>query len=317
MKDEKTLDEKLCELAAAHDNVVSRPELQAIKFSDQMIATQLARRRWQTLHAGVYLIGAAEPTWQQRCRAALKAAGEGAQLPGETGLAVLGVDGAKEGKVHVVVPTRMCPRIKGVVVHRTTVPDSGHRGGPMSMCSVPRLLIDFAAKASVARVEDAVESAISQGLTHETRIWRALAELSHRMPGVARLTRVMEERPEGKAARSKFETQLLRVVRRADLPTPVRNHDVYVDGKHYEIDLAYPEVLGAIEADSRRYHSTKTKKARDKARQDHLESVGYRFKRFTWRDVLGRPQWVVEEIRELLACANLQAEGAEMRKRAG
>ena len=81
---------------------------------------------------------------------------------------------------------------------------------------------------------------------------------------------------------------------------PTRNHDVYVDGEHFEIDLAYVSTLGAIEADSRRYHGTATQKAKDRRRQGKLEAAGWTFVRVTWADVFGRPRWVIEQIRTLV-----------------
>jgi very-short-patch-repair endonuclease len=96
---------------------------------------------------------------------------------------------------------------------------------------------------------------------------------------------------------------------------PVRNFDVFVDGRRYEIDLAYPDCLGAIEADSRRFHATATQKRKDRERQDALEGVGYRFRRFTWTDVFGRPDWIVEQVRELVACAEIQPVARKMRNR--
>ena len=162
------------------------------------------------------------------------------------------------------------------------------------------MLVDYAALVSADLAERAVESALTKGLTAERRIWREIAVLGAAVPGVRRLEALLVLRPKGKPARSKLEIEVLRLIRHADLPLPNRNHDVWVDGEHFEIDLVYADIQGAIEADSSRYHSTATQKARDRRRQELLEAVGYTFVRVTWTDVFGRPDWVIQQIRDLL-----------------
>jgi very-short-patch-repair endonuclease len=49
----------------------------------------------------------------------------------------------------------------------------------------------------------------------------------------------------------------------------------------FYIDLAFPEIKLAIEADGKDYHSNKEQKERDKYRQEKLEKMGWKFERFT------------------------------------
>jgi very-short-patch-repair endonuclease len=46
------------------------------------------------------------------------------------------------------------------------------------------------------------------------------------------------------------------------------------------IDLAFPEIKLAIEADGKNWHWTKDQRDRDKYRQERLEKQGWRFERF-------------------------------------
>jgi len=52
----------------------------------------------------------------------------------------------------------------------------------------------------------------------------------------------------------------------------------YIDGS-FRIDLAFPKINLAIEADGKKYHS----KERDEFRQKKLEERGWKFERFTGR----------------------------------
>jgi hypothetical protein len=294
-------DDRLAELASKNDGVVSRAQLKKLGFSDHEIHTALTRRRWQQLQRGVYLLSAAPPSWRQRVRAAYLAGGPIAQVSARALAAWLGLDGADEGVIEVTVPYAKRPELKGATVHRSRrLGRARIYDGAIAGSSVERLLVDYAAAVSLPLAERAVESALCKGLTAERRIWKEIADLGEAVPGVRRLTRIMETRPEGKPARSTLELEVLRLIRASDLPLPTRNHDVYVDDEHFEIDLAYVAVLGAIEADSRRFHTTATQRENDKRREVALEAAGWTFVRVRWADVFGRPAWVIEQIRALV-----------------
>src|SRR5688572_23272144 len=99
-----TLDDLVAHTAALTDNVTSRRALLALGATDEWIETKVARRVFQTLFAGVYLHGAAEPTWRQWVRAALVAAGEDAVISHRTNAAARGVQGAHQGVIEITVP---------------------------------------------------------------------------------------------------------------------------------------------------------------------------------------------------------------------
>lgn len=58
---------------------------------------------------------------------------------------------------------------------------------------------------------------------------------------------------------------------------PVAGYDVFP----FFIDLAFPEIKLAIEADGKAFHSTPERRRRDVYRQRKLEKIGWRFERFT------------------------------------
>jgi hypothetical protein len=213
----------------------------------------------------------------------------------------VGLDGAPEGVIEIVVPHGDAgPEPQGVIVHRTRRSSKARMYDGVAGTSIERLLVDYTALVSTGLAERAVESALSKGLTAERRVWRELADLGEKVPGVRALTRIMDLRPTGKAARSTLEIDALNLIRRSDLPVPVRNHDVWVDDEHFELDLAYVGALKAIEVDSKRWHRTRTQKTRDRYKQERCESAGWTFLRITSTDVYGRPHWVVDQIRDLL-----------------
>ncbi len=111
-------------------------------------------------------------------------------------------------------------------------------------------------------------------------------------------------RPGGRPARSGFEVILLDVIREYGLRMPVRNYPVVVDGIVVaEIDLAYPDLLGALEAMGAKWHSTARQIKRDEERKAVLRSLGWNVLEFEWDEVVHRAGVSADRINSLL-CAS-------------
>jgi putative AbiEi antitoxin of type IV toxin-antitoxin system len=295
---------RLAQLATAQDNVVTRKQLLALKFSDERIAAMLRHKLWVQLQRGVYLLGPGPATWRQLARAAQWAGGKVLALDAGSALLWWSVDGPAEGDVELTLLERKGgPEPRGVVIRQPSrTIRMLKRDGVQGVC-IEDALLSFAASCRDRRlVEIAVEAALLSRRTSERRIWRNVERNAQPgVRGIALLRSVMEGRPDGKPSRSVLELEVLDVIRRSGLPLPARNVDVVDgDGRTREIDLCYLAQKGAIEADSRRFHGTASQKADDRRRQAALEAVGFRFVRVTWRDVFDRPKWIVDQVRELL-----------------
>lgn len=293
----------LAKIARSTGNVLTRAQLRDCLLTDSTIKTLLSKRLLSQLQRGVYMVGIANPTWEQSARATFLAGGDLTMLGGESALGWWGVltpnasdtieliadrsDGPQPTNTRVRRPTR---RIDSVV----------RRGVRVS--SVEDALLDYAARHDRKEVEIAVEAALLSRRTAERRLWKVVALNSRKgVRGVALLRDVLERRPKGKPAKSILEIEVLDVIRSAALPLPTRNHDtVDGNGDAREIDLCYVEQMTAIEADSKRWHSTATQTSEDICRQRALEAVGFTFIRVTWADVFTRPEWIVEQVRTLL-----------------
>lgn len=88
----------------------------------------------------------------------------------------------------------------------------------------------------------------------------------------------------------------------SDLPRPVREYPVIENEREiYRIDLAYPDQMLAIEADSWEHHSDRISWSKDHARSNVLTVRGWRVLRFTYEDAVGRPDYVIEMIKRSLS----------------
>src|SRR5437867_1846199 len=111
-----SLDDQLDALAGTQLGLLTRAAILSRGGTDHYLATCVQRRRWQQLHAGVYLTGSAPPTWLQRQLAACMAAGPRAVASHRAAAAVWRLDGAQESVVELTVQPPLDSRPPGVIL---------------------------------------------------------------------------------------------------------------------------------------------------------------------------------------------------------
>ena len=102
---------------------------------------------------------------------------------------------------------------------------------------------------------------------------------------------------------SPLETYIRLLLVRAGLAPEVLQHELfYVAGQppYARFDLAWPSVRLAIEVDGREYHDEPGALYRDRSKSNAALLDGWRVLRFTWLDVMRRPDWVVATVRKAL-----------------
>jgi very-short-patch-repair endonuclease len=96
---------------------------------------------------------------------------------------------------------------------------------------------------------------------------------------------------------SELEKRLTDLARRRQLPTFTLQHEVWSEGRFVaRIDAAIPELKLAVEVDGFEFHSTPDAFQRDRSRQNALVALGWTVLRFTWSDVVHRPDYVATAI---------------------
>lgn len=100
---------------------------------------------------------------------------------------------------------------------------------------------------------------------------------------------------------SLLELVLHRLLRQNWLTGWSANHRVVLDGSVFYLDVAFPQVKVAVEADGRAHHSDRYAFENDRRRWNALAADGWIVLRVTWDMVNGAPGIVVEQIRSALA----------------
>lgn len=147
----------------------------------------------------------------------------------------------------------------------------------LRVSSVPRLLIELAARESSQELDRLITLAIRKRVLNLDKIQAALA-LQSRRPGLANLRAALANympRPDRKSELERAFDELL--AQHPEIPPPQRN--IHLHG--WEIDCYWPEQRLAVELDGRPYHLAVRDIERDRLKDAKLLKVGIRVLRIT------------------------------------
>jgi hypothetical protein len=291
---DRTVEEKMALLAGAAYGVVTRRQLLEAGVTRQGIASRLRRGDLLREHPGVYRVGHRAPSVEATYLAAVLAAGEGAVLCGRAAAHLWGlIKGAAPGP-EVICPTQR--RIEGVTTRRSRYLDAQDvalRGG-IPVTSVARTVVDLAAELPEEALARAChEAGVRYGLTPS-----AVVTVLARRPttrGARKLRRVVGG--DVHVTLSKLEARFLTLLRTRGLPLPVTNRPA--GGRR--VDCRWPEHRLTIELDSYRFHNSRHSWEQDRRREREARARGDDFRRYTYGDVLEKPDLMLAELRSIFA----------------
>jgi hypothetical protein len=158
--------------------------------------------------------------------------------------------------------------------------------GGIPVTSGSRTLLDLAAVLSHAALERAVDEALYNGAASLDGIKQQLCNGGPGKGGTVALRRLMQKRsPLESKTESQLEGKLMRLLESHGFPIGVPHYEIWDGGSHIaRVDLAYPDLRLAIEADGYRYHSNSADRHSDQVRSNGVVSVGWRELRFTAQD---------------------------------
>jgi len=169
--------------------------------------------------------------------------------------------------------------------------------------NVPRTLLDLATIEPEAIVERCLDDALRRRLVSLPFLTRWLQDPCRvGCRGVAMIERLVDARCERGVTESPLETDVLKFLRKAGLPSPMLQYQVRDGGRFVaRLDFAYPEHLVAIEADGFRYHADRRAFDGDRARANELQARGWLILRITSKHVQEDPESVAAWVRKALS----------------
>jgi very-short-patch-repair endonuclease len=279
----------------------------ALGLTESAVRKRVAAGRLYRVHYGTYSVGQPVRTREGEFMAAVLACGPGAILSHRSAGELWGIlepEDAEDGPIRVFAPNRRGRAPAGIAAHRDGSLASGDRtvlhGIPCA--TVPRLLLDFAAEATLEELRSAVAQAeVRKSLRHP--LARAVIRRNRGRRGVARFRLVLDGiHPDVKRTRSELEIVFLLICEAASLSRPEVNVKLPVaGGRRLEVDFLWRDARLIVEADSRRFHDTDSAFLTDRQREQALQLAGWRVSHCTWEQVEREPRALAETVRGLIA----------------
>jgi hypothetical protein len=235
---------ELARVLARQHNIISRS--QAIGCSLSGPALRYKTRPdgpWQVVLPGVYAAVSGTLTMKQRSVAAYLYAGPAVAITGLAAVAYHGIRTERTDFVDVLVPLDCRRSDAGFArLHRTgLVPSPVYEDGAIKYVPPARAVADAARFLGTMReVRSVVAAAVQQRRVEIADLATELDRISPR--GTARLRAALAEVVAG--VRSVAESDLMRLIKRARLPTPIFNAQLFVDGRLLAVVDAWWPVAG-------------------------------------------------------------------------
>lgn len=249
-------------------------------------------------HQCVYRHAAAPWTPNGRTLAAVLACGPEAVAPHRSAARLHRLREVPRWRPEVTLTGTRLPLIRGVTVHRTDTMEAIDvmAVDSVPVTTIPRTLLDLGAVVPLTVVELATQDAIIEERVSAVELICALERLGKRgRRGTAALRAVVRASLPRKGIESILELALQRLVDACPVPGPVLQHEVVAGGRRFRLDSAWPDLRIAVEADGRRWHSTRREFERGMARIRAITAAGWDHYHYGWNDVHPRPEGVKAE----------------------
>jgi hypothetical protein len=281
--------------AEAHKKGVSRHRLATMKAAGEI----------EDVHRGVYRFCGVALTRHGALRAALLAAGDDAVLAYATAAELHGLQAVpKSDDIEICLPYGKTRVPAGVVVHhsrRLDRCDVIRTESGLWVTTGARTAIDLSRRLDRSVTLGLVDEIINERLSSRRWLHRRALRLEPGRPEV-RLIREVTGPGAAAAFRSYLESTSDALFRAQELPRPEWNVPVYDSaGCIGIVDCYWAWAPLIVELEGMRFHSSPAQRRKDAERFSRLVLAGHRPLRFTYRDVIERPLYVVEQIRTGLA----------------
>jgi very-short-patch-repair endonuclease len=203
---------------------------------------------------------------------------------------------------HVTVPRRRSRvHLPGWQVHRADIRADELIDVNRTRLTAPlRTVLDLARVLPHADAVVAADSALRQSLFSLAALVSSTVAVIGRGASRIRALPAAVDPQSGSVLES-----LLRVLLTSHGLAPTHTQYRVFNGFHFvgRVDFAWPEARLVVEVDGFAFHANRESYRRDRERDNELERLGWKVLRFTWEDVVGRPDYVVALVAEVLARA--------------
>lgn len=281
-----SVEERVAAFESRQHGLVTVGQLRELGLSEDAIRHRATSHRHVRARRGVLANPGVAPTYEQSVLAAVLAAGETAFASHDTAAWLWGLlRQAETPPIEVTTVLKRRPRVEGVTMHRSGLlidPDVTRlRGIPVS--TPERMVNDLSSRYSVHDLGVIIDDAVRRRLTSLGRI-SGLIDRLPRAPGRSplKLREALARRvPDCDRRESELEDFVFDAIRKFELPLPVPQHRVTVNGRRRRIDLCYVDQRLAVEPKGFGWHATRGRFDDDALRGNELQLAGFDVLEFT------------------------------------
>jgi hypothetical protein len=225
-------------------------------------------------------------------------------LSHESAAALWTLAGFRPGPPVITLPFGANQRSQLATIHVSRSLPTEHlaRRERFPVTNVARTIADLAAMLPPPRLEVVIDDALAaRRTTLASLLAMAAARSGPGQRGSATLRGLIDARRGiWVAPASELERRARRLWVDAGLPEPAYEVDVGDDAWIGRVDCLWREQRVIVELDGRRFHGGSTARDADRRRDNQLHASGWVVLRFTWDDIVERPDEVVALVRSAL-----------------
>jgi very-short-patch-repair endonuclease len=281
-------------LSLAQAGAFSRAQAMSMGYRRRTIERRLAAGEWCRIlpWAGIYVHATFPVRWETHVWAAVLGVGEPVAVGVGTAAGLWSWAPHRQECVELLVPVERCLATRpGVHVRRLQVERGAiTRLDRLPITSPARTAADclrFLPAADAVRILDRAQQVSRVDLSVVVR------HLPPHGRGAAQARRLLAAATGEHSAAERIATALLRQARIRGWRA---NYAIRLEGRRVVIDIAFPASKVAVEIDGWAFHVDADAFQQDRQRQNLLVRHGWRVLRFTYRDLIERPQAVIAEI---------------------
>ena len=162
-----------------------------------------------------------------------------------------------------------------------------------------RTVIDLALVLEDSEYARVYDEAVRRRLTDHFSVLQALEKLGPLRKGSARVRALVEQRLNQRDPESDLETRFDALLRRAGLPTPIRQYELCDAAGTFvaRLDFAWPVRRFAVELDGYRYHAAEAESWRRGLRRNNaIDDLDWKMRHYTAWDLDHRESEIVSEL---------------------
>jgi len=284
----------VADIMARQDGVLSRHQALNAGMTQGQLRHRLVSGRWSVIHPSVYRSAEHPFTAATRVRAAGLWAGPNALLSGIAAAWWWGLPTTAPADVEIVIPRREHRRSRpGTRIVRRPVPNEDRawvRAAPVTSLALSVIVASVQLGADGPAIMD---RALQTKLTMSSL--RASYYRNIGIAGSQAAGHLIRAAADKTAAAS--ERMFLGLLKSAGIRGWRVNHH-WDESDERTIDVAFVAERLAIEIDGWAWHSSPDRFQRDRTKQNDLSRLGWTVLKFTWLDLMGRPEDVVRRVRD-------------------